>query len=182
MKLKESNNLKSLLTTDYIIECLAGSPEFFNSYGEYFDDAGNINYDEVEKDFHDDIEDVIYTFSEYLTSKPIKIYRKLHGLKSEDQVDLRNPGAYWTFDYDTALNWKEEMPSQGPFNPKYDDKEYGKNECILEAEIDPKYVDWEDTIQTYCDFSIGDGNPENEIRVEDVGKIKNIKIIDFYEE
>lgn len=182
MKLDESNNLKSLLTPDYIIECLAGSPEFFTSYGEYFDDDGKIHYDEVEKDFYDDIEDVIETFSKYINSKSIKIYRKLHGLKNKEQVDLNNPGVYWTFDYDTALNWKDEMPDDGLFNPKYDDKEYGKNECILEAEIDTKYVDWEDTIQTYCDFSIGDGNPENEIRVEDVGEIKNIKIIDFYEE
>jgi hypothetical protein len=102
---------------------------------------------------------VILTFKSL--PNPIPIYRALYS-KDINSIDLEYLGESWSM-------YKENAISFGSHN---------NSNFLIEATIDKKFVDWDETLKRFVIFSSGgDVGDENEIVVEDMSMIKNIKIL-----
>lgn len=72
---------------------------------------------------------------------PVKVFRVV-GADSEEDIDKTMIGEHWSFMKESALNFEG-------YNID------GDNVFLIEAEIEKKYIDWEQTIKLYTQFSGG---------------------------
>jgi hypothetical protein len=132
--------------------------DLYPDYSEEFDEDEETMFQNKEK-AEQYADYVILTFESL--PNPIPIYRALYS-KNINSIDLEYLGESWSM-------YKENAISFGSHN---------NSNFLIEATIDKKFVDWNETLKRFVIFSgAGDVDDENEIVVEDMTMIKNIKIL-----
>ncbi len=140
----------------------------FFDYSSYDDLYPQYSYDEVDDDgdymysskeaLVDEIEKMFDTFD--ALPDPIPVFRTIR-VDSESKIDLENPGDFWSFDKDSALNFADN---------------HALGNYLLSGYVDKENVNWKQTFKSFTEFSINlDEYTENEITISDWNVVKNIK-------
>lgn len=108
---------------------------------------------------YEEVESVIGLFRSL--PNPIPIYRAIR-VKSLEDIDYDYIGDSWSFEKQSALNFA---------------KIQNGGNVLLSAFIDKSGVDWKETLRNFFHFSrFPDEGSEDEIKVEDFNKIRDIKV------